>query len=110
MLIDFDELKEVCNDNYNGGEGALMIKSFTDRSTKVMRCRLEKGSSIGLHTHQDSAEVLYVLSGIAKMHCDGDYEILRAGSCFYCPMRHSHDLVNIGEEDVVFLTVISEVK
>ena len=110
MLIDFDEIQEVGNEHYKGGTGALMIRAFAYSTVKVMRCRLEKGCSIGLHTHEKSSEVLYALSGTARMLCDGDYEILKAGSCFYCPVGHSHDLVNIGDEDLVFFTVISDVK
>lgn len=110
MLIDFDEIAEVADEHYKGGAGALMIRAFADHGVKVMRCRLEKGCSIGLHTHENSTEVLYALSGTARLLCDGDYEILKAGSCFYCPVGHSHDLVNIGDEDFVFLTVVSDVK
>lgn len=110
MLIDFDEIAEVADEHYKGGAGALMIRAFADRAVKVMRCRLEKDCSIGLHTHENNTEVLYALSGTARLLCDGDYEILKAGSCFYCPVGHSHDLVNIGDEDFVFLTVVSDVK
>ena len=35
-------------------------------------------------------------------------ESLEAGDCHYCPKGHTHSLINVGKEDLVFFAVVPE--
>ena len=73
-----------------------------------MRAKRIPGASIGLHTHETSSEVIYILEGEGKVLYDGAYEAVSAGSCHYCPKGHTHSLINDSEKDLYFLAVIPE--
>ena len=108
MLIHFDAMEESANQNFKGGEGAFFNKTFQDDHNKILTGRLAPGASIGLHTHQGNSEIIFIFSGKGKVLYDGEYESLSAGSCHYCPMGHSHSLINDGGEDLVFCAVVPE--
>ncbi len=108
MIIKFDEIEEKKLPNFYGGEGALITNMFADEKMKILRGKLEKGSSIGLHRHVPTAEVIFILSGNGKAVCDGEEERLSAGDCHYCPKGSEHSLVNVGEEDLCFYAVVPQ--
>lgn len=108
MLIHFDTMEESAHQSFKGGEGTFCNKVFQDENNKIMNGRLAPGSSIGLHTHQGNSEIIFILSGKGKVLYDGEYELLSAGSCHYCPMGHSHSLINDSDEDLVFCAVVPE--
>ena len=105
-MIRFDEINETALQNFKGGEGALHARMIVDDRNRFMRGRLEPGSSIGLHTHEDSSEILYVLSGVGTAILDGCEETLYPGDGHYCPKGHMHTLINRGSEDLIFFAVI----
>ena len=105
MLIKFDDMEKKVLPNFYGGNGALLADMFTDDKVKILRGRLEKGSSIGLHQHVPTSEIIFILSGQGKSICAGKEEWLSAGDCHYCPKGSEHCLVNIGEEDLCFYAV-----
>ena len=94
--------------SFYGGEGALCAKLYTDGTNKMLRGRLAPGSTIGLHTHETSMEVIFILSGQGKSICDGKEEILSAGDCHYCPKGSAHCLINTGAEDLLFYAVVPQ--
>lgn len=108
MLISFDALKEVTIPHLNGGEGAVSAKMFADGANKIMLSRLPIGASIGLHRHESSSEINYVLQGTGLAVCDGQEEPLGPGSCQYCPKGSSHSIANTGSEVLVLVTVVPE--
>jgi mannose-6-phosphate isomerase-like protein (cupin superfamily) len=108
MIIKFDEMQETEYKSFLGGDGALNAKIFNDGQNKILRGRLEKGCSIGLHTHETSAEIIFILSGQGKSICDGKEEILSAGDCHYCPKGSEHCLINTGAEDLLFYAVVPQ--
>ena len=108
MLIKFDEMEEVVTPHMRGGEGFYACKRHVDANNRIMRGRLEPGCSIGLHTHDTSSEIIYILSGTGKVLYDGAYEPLGPGSCHYCPQGHAHSLINNGQEDLIFFAVVPE--
>ena len=81
---------------------------FIDADNKIMRGRLIPGASIGLHTHETSSEIIYILSGTGKALYDGGEEALSPGDCHYCPKGHSHSLINDGDADLTFFAVVPE--
>ena len=106
MLIDFSAQEETCLTNFKGGEKSLSAKMFADEQNRIMRGMLEPGASIGMHTHDTSSEIIYVLSGSGKVLYDDTSEILASGDCHYCPKGHSHSLINDGAAPLEFFAVV----
>ena len=106
MLIDFSAMEEQVIPGFLGGEGTFHTRMRVDELGKIMRAALEPGSSIGLHTHDTSSEIIYILAGKGKVLCDGEYEPLSAGSCHYCPKGHSHSLINDSGAMLEFFAVV----
>ncbi len=108
MLIDFGKIENTVIKEFKGGKNITNIRMFVDSNNKIMLGKLEPDSSIGLHTHQTNSEIIYILSGKGRVLFDGEYEELTAGSCHYCPMGHSHSLINNSDSDLVFFAVVPE--
>ena len=108
MLIDFSTMEETVSPHFKGGEKETAARMFTDENGKIMRGRLIPGASIGLHTHETSSEIIYILSGMGKVLYDGGSERVTPGQCHYCPKGHSHSLINDGAEDLCFFAVVPE--
>ena len=106
MLIDFEHMEETVIPNFLGGEGSVRAKMRVDELGKILHGVLEPGSTIGLHTHETSSEIIYILSGQGKVLYDGAYEALSAGSCHYCPKGHSHSLINDSGALLEFFAVV----
>jgi mannose-6-phosphate isomerase-like protein (cupin superfamily) len=108
MKIDFRLLDETVLPKFKGGEKQLVAKMFTDERNRIMKAKLEPGASIGLHTHDTSSEIIYVLSGKGKAVCNGYVERLEADDCHYCPKEETHTLINDGDEDLIFFAVVAQ--
>lgn len=106
MLIDFSTLPEYKGEKMNGGDGCVFARMYNDPMNRIIISRLPKGSSIGIHTHVDSSDINYVISGIGEATCDGVIEHLSSGVCHYCPKGSSHSIRNTGDEDLVLFTVV----
>lgn len=61
-----------------------------------------------MHRHETSDDINYVLSGKGKTVCDGKEEYLSAGMCHICKKGSEHSIMNIDDEDLVLLTVVTE--
>ena len=108
MLINFDQINESVLENFKGGEGKFMPRIFDDGKCKIMRSRLLPHSYLGLHTHENNSEMIYILSGTGKILYEGEYLPLQPGDCHYCPMGHAHSLINDTDEDLVVLAIVPE--
>nr|WP_325183153.1 cupin domain-containing protein [uncultured Oscillibacter sp.] len=111
MLIEFDKMEPQIIPHMRGGEKEVQARMYTDPQNKIMRGRLIPGASIGMHTHETSSEIIYVLSGKGKILYDGGCEPLEPGSCHYCPKGRAHSLMNDspeGGEDLRFFAVVAE--
>jgi len=106
MKINFDRINLTELKNFYGGEGALFANMHVDECGKIMRGCLKKGSSIGLHRHDTSSEIIFILSGSGKAVCNGVEELLSAGDCHYCKKGSDHTLINIGDDDLCFYAVV----
>ena len=108
MIIKFDELEEKVLHNFYGGEKELSAHMFVDNSNKILYGKLLPGASIGVHTHETSSEIIYILEGKGKVLYDGEYEEISNGLCHYCPKGHTHSLINDSDTDLVFFAVVPE--
>lgn len=108
MRIDFNNLDHTAIPGFKGGEGKLDAQMFVDQQGKILIGRLDEGSTVGLHTHEGSYEVIYVLSGTGYAITDGQREELEPGVCTYCPEGSAHELHSNGPEDLVFFAAVPE--
>lgn len=108
MLIDFNDMEEITIPGMNNGTGTMTAKMYMDGQGKIIPCSIHVGGSIGLHKHETSDDINYVLSGNGKAICDGNEEALGAGTCHVCKKGSEHSIINTGNEDLVLLTVVVE--
>lgn len=108
MLIDFKDIKEITMPGMYDGSGTMTARMYMDEGGKVIPCSIHPGGSIGMHKHDSSDDINYVLSGTGKAICDGKEEILSTGTCHICKKGSQHSIINTGGEDLVLLTVVVE--
>lgn len=108
MKLDFPVMQEEAYPNFKGGEGITYARMYFDGKNRIMRGRLPVGSTIGLHTHETNSEIMYILSGCAKVITDGVEEIYEPGQCHYCPKGHAHTTIAVGDEDLQIVAVVPE--
>ena len=106
MTIDFSKIPEQVVPNFKGGEKELQKRAFSDDMVTVMLDRLAPGASIGVHTHVDNCEVMYILSGTATYSTPDGEEIVPAGQSHYCPKGGTHGMKNNGPDELVFFAVV----
>ncbi len=111
MLLNFDNISETVNPRFKGGEGDFISRMYNDGFNKIMLGRLPVGANIGYHKHEENSEIIYILSGEGRCLYDDGEELLKPGDCHYCPLGHSHSLINnSGTEELVFFAVVPEHK
>ncbi len=108
MIIDFNDIKGEVIKNFKGGEKEITMHAYVDSENRIMKCTLEPGASIGMHTHENNREILFIVSGHGHMLEDGTKKPIAAGQCAYCPKGGSHSLVNDGNEPLVFCAVVAQ--
>lgn len=108
MLINFNELQERTAPGMNNGTGEMSAKMYMSDRGKIIPCRIHPGGSIGVHRHDTSDDINYVLSGSGKAICNGVAELLTAGCCHICQKGSEHSIINTGNEDLCLLTVVVE--
>ncbi|MBQ2062666.1 MAG: cupin domain-containing protein [Oscillospiraceae bacterium] len=109
MTIDYKDIPLQILPRFKGGEGENRARLRTDEYGKIMHGTLPPGSSIGLHTHEGSYEVIYILAGSGVCLDDGAEIPVRPGTVNLCLPGHSHSIINTGEEDLVLFAVIPNV-
>ena len=99
---------------FKGGEKELRTNMFFDGTNRAFRGTLVPGATIGMHTHEDSCEMIFILSvsGSIVEKTPGTDQVtvqpVSAGDCLYCPKGHSHSLQNLdGSEDLVFYAAVA---
>lgn len=105
-MINFDKIDITELPEFNGGTGTVKGRIFQNEHMKIMKAELEKGCSIGFHTHLTSCEVVYVISGRAKCRIADQTEYVKEGECHYCPKGVSHSIANENDEPLIMLCVV----
>ena len=113
MVIRFDEMELSVLPAFKGGEKEFAANMFFDGTNRIFKGRLIPGASIGIHTHDDSCEVIFILEGKGKIlekepgKEEETIKTVASGDCLYCPKNHTHSLMNTSEEgDLVFYAVV----
>ncbi len=108
MILNFNTMPTLTWKNFKGGEKEVDVRMYKDQNNRINFMKLVPGASIGYHLHDDSSEIIYVLSGKATAVYDEVEEIIEAGMCCYCPKGHSHGIMNKEDEDLVFFSVVCQ--
>jgi len=108
MILDFKQMEETVIPNFKGGEKQISTKVYADEKNRIMLNRLVPGATVGLHAHEGSSEVIYILEGSGKVLYDGAEMRIEAGQAHYCPEGHEHSLINDTERDLVFFAVVPQ--
>ena len=74
MRIDFNEKESVTVPGMNHGTGMMTAKMYADALGKVISCAIHPGGSIGMHCHETSDDINYVISGKGIAVTDGAEE------------------------------------
>jgi mannose-6-phosphate isomerase-like protein (cupin superfamily) len=106
MQVEFEKMEFKSLKNFKGGEGELRAQMHVDELNKIMHGILSPGSSIGEHVHEDSSEIIYIMSGRGSVIDDGERKPLEAGMCHYCPKGHSHSVINDSDGDLEVFAVV----
>ena len=113
MKLNFNTIEESILPNFKGGEKEFAANMFFDGTNRIFKGKLIPGASIGMHTHDDSCEVIFILEGQGTIleQDMGSEEFVKlpvvAGDCLYCKKGNSHSLQNTSSEgDLVFYAVV----
>ena len=114
MILKLDEIGLSHMPEFKGGTKELAANMFFDGTNRIFRGCLVPGASIGVHTHEDSCEMIFIISGNGSvleaepgMESTPETSEVTAGDCLYCQKGHSHSLVNTSEtEDLVFYAAV----
>lgn len=113
MILDFNEMGVTVLPNFKGGEKEFAANMFFDGTNRIFKGWLVPGATIGMHTHDDSCEVIFILEGkgtIVEKEPGAETETVSpvsAGDCLYCPKGYSHSLQNTSDEgDLIFYAVV----
>lgn len=108
MKIDFNNIEMQEIPSFKGGEKEFRVKTYLDEHNRIMKGCLVPGASIGLHSHEGTSEIIYILSGSGYALYNGEKEIVNPGDCHYCEENATHTLINDGTEDLVFLAIVPQ--
>ena len=116
MIIRENEIEISHLENFKGGEKHLDARMYFDGTNRIFKGRLIPGSSIGMHCHEDSCEVIFVLEGQGSL-TEASPDVpdmlsvsdVKAGDCLYCPKGHSHSLKNTSmDNDLLFYAAVTK--
>lgn len=93
-------LKMKPTKNLRGGKGTVFCSDDIRVGNIVVSCmRLEPGTSIGKHLHEDNEEVYIVLEGEEATINGKKYKM------DICRIGEEHDCLNETDEDMVILSI-----
>lgn len=107
MIIDFKNIETLVHQNFRGGEKEVSLQVVEEGKFKLLQGMLIPGATIGLHSHDINAEIIYVIKGNATLFTGKDYLPLTEGMAHICQNGRTHSLQNLSNENVQFFAVIA---
>lgn len=108
MIINFKDITPIVVDNMRNGEGSVKLVKYADDLNSVVRITIKQNCSIGIHTHENDQEIIYVIKGCGKCLEDGVEYDLYPGLANYCAKGKNHSIRNPYEEDLELFAVITK--
>ena len=82
---------------------ALYSKAKHGSLATIQLIKVQEGGGNELHVHEESDDILYILSGRAKMEIQGVGSVqMKKGSCVRIPKNTPHRIYDVLEELIVF--------
>ena len=112
MVIRKENQRLQVRDNVRGGNGTLENRHIIEpdamfgSATLFTEFFFDPGDSIGVHAHDNDAEVYYMLEGSATIIDDGVETVLNPGDAQFCADGHTHGIYNHTDKDAAFLAII----
>lgn len=86
----------------------LCKPGFTDaKNLLLVRVTMPHGKGHNFHVHPEMEEIIFVISGKAEQWVDKTMEIIGPGELAHIPKGEVHATFNAGEDDLVFLAILS---
>ena len=63
MKLDWNDMEEVALPHFYGGAKDMKAKAYFDKLNRISLATLEPGASIGVHVHEVTSEIVYILTG-----------------------------------------------
>jgi quercetin dioxygenase-like cupin family protein len=76
----------------------------------LVRVRMPAKRAHQFHRHPAMEEIIYVISGTAEQWVDREKRIMTAGDSAYIPKDMVHGTYNAGDDELVFLAILSPAK
>jgi mannose-6-phosphate isomerase-like protein (cupin superfamily) len=96
-----------------GGNGRFQVEHILSREELGRAGRmfalgtLKSGHSVGMHCHEDDMEVCCFVSGSGVVvEQDGTRQPVGPGDTNFVPRGASHEIVNTGDEELVYLACV----
>lgn len=110
MIIRLEEIPESRLPEFKGGDKELRANMFFDGTNRMFKGTLVPGASIGIHTHDDSCETIFIISGKGTiLEINDGVETLTdvaERDCLFCAKGQTHSLRNTSSEDLVFYAAV----
>lgn len=117
MILKFNTIETFHLPEFKGGQKELAANMFFDGTNRIFKGCLTPGASIGVHTHDDSCEAIFIISGKGAVYEAAPeekdngaitFKDVNTGDCIYCPKGHTHSLMNPSDsdEDLVFYAAV----
>lgn len=110
MRLNFNDFEKQEVKGLRGGEGVVYLQKMPTLVHMKMYAKITipKGSSIGIHTHTEDEEVIYVLKNKGKLVIDGVETNISEGFVSLCKKGRNHSIKNVYDEDLELLAVVTE--
>lgn len=112
MIRRANECKVSIREQMRGGPGSVEQTEFVtkeelyDKGRLFGKLVLKPGCGIGFHTHENEAELFYVIKGTAEYDDNGTKTEIKAGDVTICPAGEGHGVENKSGEPVEIIAVI----
>jgi quercetin dioxygenase-like cupin family protein len=84
-----------------------LITTAQNQGMTVSLVRLMPGCELPLHSHPNSTETFYILSGVAFCRVADQAREMRSGDMGYAPPGVAHQVHNLGSEPVEALSIFN---
>lgn len=112
MVVHTNDYPRTIEPHKHEGEGEFVAETILSKEDMgqagrlFVRGTLKSGHSVGMHAHQGDMEICYFLSGHGLvLEPDGETPVT-AGDVNVVPSGASHEIRNVGKEDLVYLAVV----
>ncbi len=108
MFLKFQDLEPIQKEHMRNGEGHVILRKWETEDKMIAQITIPTNCSIGVHTHEEDEEIIYVIQGSGICYVDGKENPLQAGMVNYCMKHENHSIKNTNPEDLVLFAVINK--